>query len=91
MNNELTDQEREQYAAEWEQVSEKVLLAQIYAELQQIRVALTDAQAGSDAAEEPDAYQCQRCNATVQADARERHAREQHKAPPDMIDSLFAK
>jgi len=89
MQDELTDQEKEQYEAEWEQVSEKVLLAQIYAELQQIRVALTDAQSGSEREQDTDAYQCKRCNATVQADARERHAREQHKAPPDMEDVLF--
>ena len=89
MQDELTDKEKEQYADEWEQVSEKVLLAQIYAELQQIRVALTDAQSRSEQEQDADAYQCKRCNATVQADALERHAREQHKAPPDMIDSLF--
>jgi hypothetical protein len=77
------------YADEWEQVSEKVLLAQIYAELQQIRVALEGAQSRSEQEQDADTYRCKRCNATVQADARERHAREQHKCPPDMEDVLF--
>jgi hypothetical protein len=77
------------YQEQWDDIDEKVLLVQILTELQQIRVALTDAQSRSEQEQDADTYQCKRCNATVQADARERHAREQHKAPPDMEDVLF--
>lgn len=78
------------YADEWEQLTEKEILIGILTELQQIRLVLTDAErSASDDAGGTDAYQCQRCEETVPADARERHARETHKAPSDMVDGMF--
>lgn len=73
----------------WQQVDQKVILAQILTELQQIRMALT---AGAQEREsDSDMYECQRCNATVQADERQRHAESEHRAPPDMAESLFTR
>ena len=75
---------------QWNDLDEKVILAQILTELQQIRVLLSDAErdAQSDG-DEQDAYRCRKCDATVPAGDRERHARSQHKAPGDMVDGLF--
>lgn len=78
------------YEDEWEQLDEKVILAQILTELQQIRLALTDAETGaSDDAGDPTEYRCRKCQTTVPADARADHARDTHKAPADMADSMF--
>ena len=75
---------------QWNDLDEKVILAQILTELQQIRLLLSDAESGaqSGAADET-AYRCRKCDATVPAGDRERHARSQHKAPFDMVDGLF--
>jgi len=74
------------YADEWEQLDEKVMLAQILTELQQIRMALTTQQ-------EPQSdrvrYRCSKCGETVSEDKRERHAQREHKAPADMTDAMF--
>ena len=86
----LSDKEREQHEQVWQDLDEKVILAQILTELQQIRLLLSDAESGtqSDGGEQ-DAYRCRKCDATVPAGDRERHARSQHKAPPGMVDGLF--
>jgi len=78
------------YADEWDDLTEKDILVGILTELQQIRLLLSEAD--SDAlsdSDEPTTYSCQRCPATVPADERERHARKQHKAPGDMIEEMF--
>lgn len=80
---------QEDYEEQWEQLGEKVILAQILAELQQIRMGLSDATTGDESG--PTMYECQRCQTTVQAEERQRHAREQHKAPPDMAESMFTR
>jgi len=36
-------------------------------------------------------YECDHCGATVKADERKDHALSQHKAPPDMMDTLFTR
>ena len=78
------------FEAQWNDLDEKVILAQILTELQQIRMALTDAEQGAQSdGDERDAYRCRKCDATVPAGDRERHARSQHKAPTDMVDGLF--
>jgi len=78
------------YADEWEQLDEKVILAQILTELQQIRLALTDAETGaSDDAGDPTEYRCRKCQKVVPADARGAHARDTHKAPPEMAEGMF--
>ena len=75
---------------QWNDLDEKVILAQILTELQQIRLLLSDAESGAQSdADEQDAYRCRKCDATVPAGDRERHARSQHKAPFDMVDGLF--
>ena len=75
---------------QWNDLDEKVILVQILTELQQIRLLLSQADSGaSDASEDKDTYQCQRCPETVPADARERHARSAHKAPPETVDGMF--
>ena len=86
----LSDKEREQHEQVWQDLDEKVLLAQILTELQQIRLLLSDAESGAQSdGDEQDAYRCRKCDATVPAADRERHARSQHKAPFDMVDGLF--
>ena len=86
----LSDKEREQHEQAWQDLDEKVILAQILTELQQIRLLLSDAEQGAQSdGDEQDAYRCRKCDATVPAGDRERHARSQHKAPFDMVDGLF--
>ena len=86
----LSDKEREQYEQAWQDLDEKVILAEILTELQQIRLLLSDAEQGAQSdGDEQDAYRCRKCDATVPAGDRERHARSQHKAPFDMVDGLF--
>ena len=85
--DDLTDDERAQYEREWEQLDEKVILAQILAELQQIRMALSDAD--TDASR--DEWRCTKCGTTVDADDRARHAQGQHNAPPGLAAELFEK
>jgi len=87
--HDLTDDEIEQYAAEFEDLPEKVLLVEILAELKAIRQALTQADADSD--DSPTEYVCRRCEGdrTVPADDRVRHARSEHTAPPGEEESLF--
>jgi hypothetical protein len=87
----MTDDDFEQ---EWQDLDAKVILAQILAELQQIRLLLSDAE--SDATSESDAevmYRCTKCPGDTQVPKsdRERHARSEHKAPPDMMDALFSR
>ena len=78
------------FQAQWDDLDEKVILAQILTELQQIRLLLSDAESGAQSdGDEQDAYRCRKCDATVPAGDRERHARLQHKAPADMVDGLF--
>ncbi len=87
----LSDEERDKYREEWEQVSEKALLAQILAELQQIRVLLSGTtpagatQEGDDAVE----YECDLCDWSGPEGDRERHARGQHKCPPGEWAGMF--
>ena len=78
--------EPDDFQAQWDDLDEKVILAQILTELQQIRVAIQSADTG---AQESESYECRKCGATVPAGDRERHARSQHKAPFDMVDGLF--
>lgn len=73
------------YADEWEQLDNTVILVQILTELQQIRMALTDTAQTDDTP----MYECTKCNATMAKDERERHAIGQHKAHAEMVASLF--
>ena len=75
---------------EWNDLDEKVILVQILTELQQIRMALTDAtdDAQRDSNTEP-TYRCRKCQATVEPRDRERHAMNAHKSPADMVAGMF--
>ena len=82
--------EPDDFEDQWNDLDEKVILAQILTELQQIRLLLSDAEQGAQSdGNEQDAYRCRKCDATVPAGDRERHARSQHKAPADMVGGLF--
>lgn len=89
---ELSDEERAEYEQQWEELDEKVILAQILTELQQIRLAVTppqDQQQARDAG--GGMFECKRCGATVEADERGRHASGEHRAPPGMAEEMFEK
>ena len=90
MEGDLTDAEREEYQEAWNDLDEKVILAQILSELQQIRMTLTDAtdDAQRDKNTDP-TYRCLKCQATVEAPDRERHAMNAHKSPADMVGGMF--
>ena len=86
----LSDDKREQYEQQWQDLPEKVILVQILAELQRLNQTLSDAEGGAQSdGDEQDAYRCRKCDATVTAGDRERHARSQHKTPADMVDGMF--
>jgi hypothetical protein len=89
----MTDDTRDDNEAEWEQLDEKVLLAQMLAELQRMNQLLAGAGVEtSDRDDNEDAttmYRCRRCPETVPEDDRERHARASHSAPPGMVEQLF--
>ena len=83
----MTEQDFEQ---QWDGLDEKLILVQILTELQQIRMTLTDDtdDAQRDKNTDP-TYRCLKCQATVEAPDRERHALNAHKTPADMVDGLF--
>jgi len=78
------------YTDEWDELSEKEILIGILTELQQIRMAVTQADSGaSDGADTADTYECTHCGATVTAAERKQHAYSKHNAPPEMVDGMF--
>jgi hypothetical protein len=85
------------YADEWDDLDPKVLLAQLLAEQQRTNQLLTQAlddaptpTGDATAADDPQ-YECRKCNETVPAGDRERHATSQHAAPPGDADRLFTR
>lgn len=90
---EFSDEERQQYEQEWEQISEKALQAQILMELQQIRVLLsaggTNETVGGDTDAGANEYECDLCDWTGPEGDRERHATGQHRAPPGEWQGMF--
>jgi len=91
--DDLTDEKIAEYAAQFEDLSEKVILVEMLAELKALRVAVTaaveDADGGADAPQEN--YVCQRCagDKIIAAGERERHARSEHNTPPGEALSIF--
>jgi len=90
----LSDDDIAEYAAQFEDLPEKVILVEMLAELKAIRVALT--QGGRETQEtgasaSADVFRCTRCpgEKTVAADKRESHARSEHKTPPGEALSIF--
>jgi hypothetical protein len=87
MTNDTDDFEQE-----WQDLDGKVLLAQILAELQQIRMLLSEADTDAQSESSSDTmYRCTKCPGDTQVPERdrERHARSEHKCPPGMAESLF--
>jgi len=77
-------------AEQWENLDDKTLLVQILMELKAIRMRLPEDT--TEHQEQPtEMYECDHCGATVKADERKDHALSQHKAPPDMMDTLFTR
>lgn len=75
------------YEEEWQDLSERDLLEGIFIELTQIRALLSERETGGSS--ESVVYDCKKCEASVKAGERERHAVEQHAAPEDMAEELF--
>jgi len=86
----MTDDYTE-YEAEWEDLSEKVILVQILAEQQRtnrLLEQLTDAPDASNDDATP-MYRCDYCGETVREDDRQRHADGQHNTPPGAWERAF--
>jgi hypothetical protein len=79
--------------AAWDDLDDKDILIQILAELQTIRVALTDeveAGASDDSATDgPATVTCNKCGKTIPDDDRTQHARNRHKCPPELTATLY--
>jgi len=86
----MTEKTDDEYEREWEDLDEKVILAQILTELTQIRVLLSDGVDGArDDSNSVESYECVKCGTVVPAGGRERHASKEHAAPPGMAETLF--
>lgn len=86
--NEVSDEARDQRDAAFEGIDEKVILAQILTELQQIRLLLADQNTqGED--EDESRFECKKCGTVVPGGERERHASGEHRSPPGSHDELF--
>jgi Asp-tRNA(Asn)/Glu-tRNA(Gln) amidotransferase C subunit len=83
--NGLSDEQKEQYEQQLEEVDTKALLASISAELTQIRMLLQD-ENKPDTTESKAMYRCtyMGCGETVREDERRDHGLTKHKAPPDL-------
>jgi len=78
------------YADDWQDLTEKEILIGILTECQQIRMAVTQADStASDDSDTADTYECTHCGATVTAAERKQHAYSKHNAPPEMVGGMF--
>lgn len=75
----MTDQQ-----AEWEDLTQKEILIGCLTELQQIRMALE-----ADEPEQEPQVLCTRCGWDGPESLKESHAKERHKAPPDIANGMF--
>ena len=83
----MTEQDFED---QWTDLDEKVILVQILTELQQIRMTLTDATDDAQRDKNTETtYRCRKCQQTMPAGDRERHAMNAHKCPADMVAGMF--
>ncbi|AFH22750.1 hypothetical protein OSG_eHP34_00085 [environmental Halophage eHP-34] len=78
-------------AEQWDDLDDKTLLVQILMELKAIRMRLPEDTSQEQHTDTTTMYECDHCGATVKADERKDHALSQHKAPPDMMDTLFTR
>jgi len=74
---------------EWSDLTEKEILIGVLTELQQIRMTLQSAQTDTEANTE--VLSCQRCEWQGPKEKATAHARDVHKAPPSIADSIFTK
>jgi len=84
------------YGQQWDDLDPKVLLAQLLAEQQRTNQLLTQVLDDTptptdDAQDATPMYDCRLCTDTVPEDDRERHARDNHAAPPGDADRLFTR
>jgi len=68
-------------------LTEKEILIGVLTELQQIRLTLQSTQAATET--QTAVLSCQRCEWEGPREKATAHAREGHKAPPSLADSLF--
>jgi hypothetical protein len=68
-------------------LTEKEILIGVLTELQQIRLTLQSTQADTET--QTAVLSCQRCEWEGPQEKATAHAREAHKAPPSLADSLF--
>jgi len=78
----------EDYEQEWDNLDEKEILMGILTELQQIRL-LLQAENLDQEDSSKQLFECTKCGKTYSKDERREHAMSTHKAPEDMVDSLF--
>jgi len=84
MNTPLTEDERQEYEEQLDQLTEKDLLLQILVELQTIRYYMQPQQ------EESSNYRCKQCNEIVPEDGRSKHLQDSHGAPAELpVESEF--
>jgi len=83
-----TDKDPEQ---QWDNLDDKTLLVQILMELKAIRMRLPEDTSQEQQESTTTMYECDHCGATVKAEERKDHALSKHKAPPDMMDTLFTR
>lgn len=85
--------DEDDYEAQWDDLDGKVILAQLLAEQQRTNRLLAQAlqDGAGDAERDAPTYECTKCPGEVRVPAgdRERHARSEHNAPPDVVNALF--
>jgi len=89
-DNDIRGDKHDEYADEWEDLTERELLQGIFIELTQIRALLSDADTGaSRQSEESEEYECVKCGTVMPRGDCARHAESEHRAPPGEWQSLF--
>lgn len=79
-----SEEQREEYQQQLDDITEKDLLLEIMAELKAIRYELQNdgfESINQPGGEETDRYQCLQCREIVKEDDRQKHLMEQHNAP----------
>jgi len=77
----------EDYADEWEDLTEKEIFIGCLTELQQIRLLLQGAENNTEQRETM--FVCDRCGETLSKDERKQHAVKGHNAHESMVDEMF--
>ncbi len=86
------DEPSDRLQESWDDIDDKDILIQILAELQTIRVAMTDeTDIHTDTGTHEPQYNCDKCGGTIAKGDRETHARTAHKAPPSLAQDIFTR